>query len=185
MFLNLWVCVANNNLYMYLFVLTLLDWRSKFGNTVDRHVMALLWDTNERCLYVFSITCLAQARAGSTFIFQLTLKQRSFYSNMLLEWLNNSRDIQLSKLRNPPEHNYAGDFMWWQMDKRLKSRMKAVHMTLSIKKPVCTEICSLALVGWIGSAYTDLRPVSLTKQNFTFLTLNHKLKTLKVIQVKY
>lgn len=78
--------------------------------------------------------------------FQLTLKSRSFYSNMLFEWLNESQEIQLRKLRNPPERNYAGDFTRWQTDKRLKSKMKTVHMALSIKEPVCTEICSLVLL---------------------------------------
>lgn len=55
---------------------------------------------NRDVLMLFAVHICHKPEQDPLSFFQLTLKRRSLYRNMLFEWLNDSRDVQLSKLRN-------------------------------------------------------------------------------------
>ncbi len=81
-------CNVNNNVCVYslwwIWVLNLTILQSQ----IRWHSCKVL---NRKCSYAPSSTCLSQAQAGSPFIFQLTLRRRSFYSNVLfwmVEWFS-------------------------------------------------------------------------------------------------
>lgn len=143
-----------------------------FGNTSLKHVMAPLCGLLTEIFFFHFPLRICHKPKQDLLSFPLTLKWRPFYSNMWFECLNDSRDIQHSKLRNClsiiMQMTSCGDrqMKGWNAEEKA-----SLYLASQESQFVQSLNLLISCVLWIWSVYTDLREVSVNIINEEFICI--------------